>query len=798
MKLRLWVLLLCVQPMATSAQVVIGTVTSGEEPVGLATVQIVGTALGTAADLGGAYRLELPGPGRYFLRVSAIGFEAAEHTLNVDVATRIRVDVDLIPAIYEAGAVVVTGTMIQEGLRVSPVRVHVVPSRFLETVPTVNVMEALARVNGLSEQIDCSICHTSSIRINGVDGANTAVLIDGMPLMSSLAAQYGLQGISPILVHQVEIIHGPVSTLYGSEALGGVINILTKNPAATPSLSVNAYGSSRGAVAAEFSAAPFRGRTGLVASGTVLSARTWRDANADGFSDGPLINRTGMFAKLVRQDERGFPKTSLAAKVYYENRTAGTRTFFRSARALRGSGVHYGESILTRRAELFGTWIAYPALKLSASGALHAQDSFYGPTAYAATQSDAFAQLVWTPRASRMQRHNPLAGLALRLQHYDDGTDATGTYDEDGQLTSNRPHVRFIPGLFVQEDWQARPDWRVLAGLRADHQKNYGLILSPRAAVWWQPVRTTTVRVNAGTGFRTVNLFTEDHAVYTGGRVLVIEEDIRPERSMSATVSLRQIIGAHAPVTVDATAFWTRFSNKIEPDYSLSGIIRYANLTGYAISRGVSIQAQGLIGRRLRYTLNTSLLDVCIIEDGEQRALEYAPDFQGNANVVWEGPYGLELDYTARLAGPMPLPAFAPSVRRAYTAATGAPLYDRSPAHSIHNLQIARKIRVREQLLHLYAAVLNALGYVQSSPVIGFYDGQPGFGPTFDTTYVYGPIEDLTMHYGNANPCHYRHYFFSLAYALSDLEFSVRGTTVMRSPETAQRRWLIPPSFGVA
>ena len=84
-----------------------------------------------------------------------------------------------------------------------------------------------------------------------------------------------------------------------------------------------------------------------------------------------------------------------------------------------------------------------------------------------------------------------------------------------------------------------------------------------------------------GTGFRVVNLFTEDHAAYTGGRATLILEDLEPERSVSTTASFQQIVmGLGSPITVDFDAFWTQFSNKIEPDYSVPGEIRYANLDG--------------------------------------------------------------------------------------------------------------------------------------------------------------------------------------------------------------------------
>ncbi|MDX1531817.1 MAG: TonB-dependent receptor, partial [Rhodothermales bacterium] len=192
------------QPTPTPGPAVEGHVTSGDAPIPFATVLVEGTSLGAAADADGRYRLVLPRAGTYVLRVSAVGFEPATRAVGVGAGATARADFDLAAATYDAGTVVVTGTMQQVGLRESPVRVEVLPARFLEAVPTVNVMDQIERVNGLYQQVDCGVCYTNNVRINGIEGPNTAVLIDGMPIMSSLATVYGLNGISPMLIKQVE------------------------------------------------------------------------------------------------------------------------------------------------------------------------------------------------------------------------------------------------------------------------------------------------------------------------------------------------------------------------------------------------------------------------------------------------------------------------------------------------------------------------------------------------------------------------------------------------------------------
>ena len=101
---------------------------------------------------------------------------------------------------------------------------------FSERNPTPSIFESLQNVNGIRPQLNCNVCNTGDIHINGLEGPYTFVLIDGMPIVSGLSTVYGLSGIPQSLIERVEIVKGPASTLYGSEAVGGIINIITKQP----------------------------------------------------------------------------------------------------------------------------------------------------------------------------------------------------------------------------------------------------------------------------------------------------------------------------------------------------------------------------------------------------------------------------------------------------------------------------------------------------------------------------------------------------------------------------------------
>ncbi|MEM8602168.1 MAG: TonB-dependent receptor plug domain-containing protein, partial [Bacteroidota bacterium] len=303
------------QTVVVAQGVIEGRVTDTDgEAIPFASVGVRGTTLGAAADLGGRFEIEGVPAGTHDLTASAVGFAAETQAVTVTDGGPVTADFALAVMVSQTEGVVVTGTMQETFVRDSPVKVDVVSPRYLEKIPTANVMEVLENVNGLYQQVDCAVCGTNNIRINGMDGSYTAVLIDGMPIMSSLATVYGLNGISPSLIQQVEVIKGPMSTLYGSEAMGGVINIITKTPQTAPRLSVNTFGTSDAEFAADVGLVTSRGRLASLVSGTLFYNDVFHDENRDGFADLTLNTRASLFGKAALATRDGFQQADLSVR----------------------------------------------------------------------------------------------------------------------------------------------------------------------------------------------------------------------------------------------------------------------------------------------------------------------------------------------------------------------------------------------------------------------------------------------------------------------------------------------------
>jgi outer membrane receptor for ferrienterochelin and colicins len=688
-----------------------GTVTGAGRPLADARVEAVGaTTIRTITAADGAFALMLAG-GRWELRITAIGHRPVRRTITIP-ADSLLGTLDLEPLAAELDQIVVTGTMRETTLADSPVKVELVMARALRRNLTNNLMESVRTLPGLQEQVDCGVCYTNSIRINGMEGPYTAVLIDGVPLMSALATTYGFNGINPAILDRVEVVKGPASTLYGSEAMGGVINVITRDPRFAPAWSLTTYATSHGEVSTDLAAAPVIGNTRLLLSGSLARNDRFVDANADGFSDLPLVTRGALFAKwgLGSAERRVL---DLSARLYHEDRFGGVRAW---SRADRGSATVYGESIRTNRQEVIAGitpgWLG-GAARLDIALNRHRQDSWYGSSPFVAAQDVAFAQATWLPRGNGVIR--PLAGLSARYLRYDDDTPATTTADR-----------RFVPGVFAELETAPHPRLTVLGGGRLDHHATHGVVPSPRVALKWDASDRTTTRLNVATGFRVVNLFTEDHAALSGSRQVVIAEALDPERSVTATASVRHASGIGAvPFVAELDLFVTRFSNRIRPDYDTDpGQIIYRNLDGTAWTRGITAAlsvdpaTSPLAGRA-----SATWQRVTLTEAGRTTDIPFAAVFKGDFTLTWaiRGD-DMIADWTGRVVGPMALPQHPDRAAR-------------SPWFTEQNLQLTRRI-VGEAFM--IVGVKNLFDTRQLDPLVAPEDP---FGPDFDTNFVWGPTQ---------------------------------------------------------
>lgn len=687
--------------------------------------------------------------GKHVITVSYLGYKTNSTTVVVESGQSTEVNFTLVPSNNASlNEVVVTGTMKEVSRLASPVPVEVYSPAFFRKNPTPSVFDALQNVNGVRPQLNCNICNTGDIHINGLEGPYTMILIDGMPIVSGLSSVYGLSGIPNALIERVEIVKGPASSLYGSEAVGGLINIITRKPQNAPAFSGDVFSTSWGEVNSDLGFKFKAGEKAEVLTGVNYFKYGNRiDNNKDNFTDVTQQDRISLFQKwnFTRKENRQF---SLAARYNYEDRWGGDVTWNPS---FRGGSDRYAESIYTNRWELLGSYQLPVKQSMTFAFSLndHDQNSVYGSTLYKARQKIAFGQLVWD---KKIKSHDLLFGTALRYTLYDDNTPATAQFNG-----SNDADKVWLPGAFVQDEITLNENHKVLLGMRYDYNSAHGNIFTPRFAYKWIINENNILRFNAGTGFRVVSLFTEEHAALTGSREVVVTEELKPERSYNANLNFIKKIyfSGGSFINVDASAWYTHFNNQIIPDYvSNPDQIIYSNLNGYAVSRGLSANFDMVFTNGLKVIAGGSLLDVFSKNDISQQGM------RPMLTERWTGTWGISyhiiklklgLDYTGNIYGPMRLPRLGNSDPRSGV----------SPVWSLQNIQFTY---AGSNKVEIYGGIKNLLNWTpgRSEPFLIARGDDPfdknvqtdAFGSvirtpsnpyalTFDPGYVYAPNQGI-------------------------------------------------------
>jgi outer membrane receptor for ferrienterochelin and colicins len=678
-----------------------GTVRDAQGPLSMVQIWLENTKLGGTTDAHGNYTISAIPQGNYRVVFSLIGYEQRTELISISQETlQVELNISLSEKQDQLQEVVVSGSLREVTKLDSPIPVEVYSKAFLCATPSPSVFESVQYINGVRPQVNCNICNTGDIHINGMEGPYTMVLIDGMPIVSGLSTVYGLMGIPQSMIERVEIVKGPASTLYGSEAVGGLINIITVSPEKAPKWSLESHASSWQEASLDLGT---RLKVGERAKSLIGISGYWyqnpQDMNGDGFTDIALQKRISLFNKWSVEMRNG-RLLSLGGRLFAENRWGGQMNW---TPEYYGGDSIYGESIITRRWELVG---AVPLasqenllLQWSANG--HYQRSAYGDMIFDADQLIAFGQLTWNKELN--SRHLLLAGMAYRYTYYDDNTVATQIDQSDGAATINKPSAIHLPGIFIQEEWKMDEKTTLLSGIRVEQNSIHGMVYSPRLGFKFKnPIRNQVWRLNMGNGFRVANVFTEDHAALTGAREVVFEEDLLPEQSWNMNVNWvgRRIGQRGQSYGLDVSAFYTYFSNRILPDYdSHPNQIIYKNLIGFAVSRGFSITGDYDNGEGWKMMAGITVQDIFTKENGVRSNPVLTEKMMGVWNVGYTfRKFPVKMDYTGNLVGPMRLPL----------QGENDPRPEFSPWWSIQNIQITW---VKSQVLEAFGGVKNLLNF---------------------------------------------------------------------------------------
>ena len=658
-------------------------------------------SIGTQADIDGVFYLKNIPEGKQIVQISGVGFKTTERTVQIQKDKISVVSFEVEPDQTALNEVVVSGTMKETMVNLSSTPIEIYTPTFFKKNPTPSLFEAMTMVNGVRPQLNCSVCNTGDIHINGMEGAYTMITIDGMPIVSALSTVYGLSGIPNSMVERIEVVKGPASTLYGSEAVGGLINVITKNPIKAPLISLDLNSTSYGEYMLDGAVKAKIGTASTMLSANYFNFQNRIDKNDDGFTDVTLQNRISVFNKwsFERKQNRTF---TLAGRYVYEDRFGGELNWEKEDR---GGNKIYGESILTKRWEIISNYqlpIDNQQVNLQFSYNNHDQNSFYGNQPYLAKQEIAFGQLIWDKKIGK--NHDALFGLALRYTFYDDNN--TLTQDENDS-TLNKPSKTFLPGIFVQDEIKLTKRNTVLMGLRYDYNSIHGGIVSPRINWKYSSEKLDIFRLSFGTGYRVVNLFSEDETVYSGSRKIEIRSNLNPEKSWNTNLNYQKTVTHNNGfIAIDGSIFYTYFSNKVVADYDTDpSKVIFDNLKGYGELKGASLNLDMNFTSGLKLMVGATYTDIYRIENNIKIRQKKTPIFTTNYAISYTHPKSqIMLDLTGNIYGSMDLPLITDDIRSA-----------QSPIFNISNLQISRRFN---NGLQVYVGFKNLFNFFPEQKII--------------------------------------------------------------------------------
>ena len=504
-------------------------------------VVLKGTTIGVTTESTGHYMIRNVPEGRFVVEVSAVGYKTQSYEVDIKRGKSYEVNFTLEEDLVQIEGVIVSATRSETTRKMSPTLVNMVGMDVYNKTNSTTVAQGLAFQPGVRVENNCQNCGFQQVRINGLDGQYTQILIDSRPIFSALAGVYGIEQLPANMVDRVEVMRGGGSALFGSSAIAGTINIITKEPVRN-SASISNTTTSIGGTSALHNTTDINAsivsednKLGIAVFGQNTEKDAW-DANGDGFTE--LSRISGQTIGF-----RGYVKTGLYSKItaeYHhlqEYRRGGDNLDLPPHEAMIAEQTEHGINTGGVKFDVFSKDNKH---RFNAFTSIQhiVRDSYYGagmdPNAYGKTND-----LTWVGGAQYIYR---MAECLFMPSDLTVGMEYNEDYLQDNMWGYDRvtnQTVRIV-SAYAQNEWK-NSRWGFLVGGRLDkHNLIKKVIFSPRANLRFNPTENVNFRASYSYGFRAPQAFDEDlHIDNVGGTVSMIRlsEDLQVEKSQSLSVS---------------------------------------------------------------------------------------------------------------------------------------------------------------------------------------------------------------------------------------------------------------------
>ena len=511
-----------------------------KEHLSYITVALKGTTIGTVTDATGHYFLKNLPEGEFMLEVSSIGYKTVTRKVVLKKGKTLEEDFEIEEDAVALDGVVVSANRSETTRRLAPTLVNVVDLKLFEQTNSTTLAQGLSFQPGVRVESNCQNCGFQQVRINGLDGPYTQILLDSRPIFSALSGVYGIEQIPASMIERVEVMRGGGSALFGSSAIAGTINIITKEPIRNSGMlshtltgiGGNAFDNSTSLNA---SLVTDDQRAGLYIFGQNRHRAAY-DHDDDGYSEIPKLHgQTVGF--------RSYLKTSLYSKLTFEYHHMEE---FRRGGDLLNRPPHEANIAEQVEHSINGGGLKFDyfspdekhRFNVFASAQHIDRNSYYGggqdPNAYGKTNDlnwMAGSQYIYSFGKCIFMPSDLTVGIEF---NQDKLKDNMWGYNRQVNQTVK------IGSAFLQNEWK-NDKWGILIGGRLDkHNLIDNIIFSPRANLRFNPTEDINFRLSYSSGFRAPQAFDEDlHIENVGGSVAMIKlsDNLKEERSQSFSAS---------------------------------------------------------------------------------------------------------------------------------------------------------------------------------------------------------------------------------------------------------------------
>ncbi len=735
---------------------IFGHVKSEDEHLPFITILVKGTTLGTTTDATGHYMLVNLPIGKHVIRAQGVGYKAKEVEVELVSGQTLEVDFELDEDVLMLEQVVVSASRFDVDRTQTPVIINVVSPKLFEAVQAVSLSEGLNFTPGLRVETSCQNCGFTQLRMNGLGGAYSQILINSRPIFGALAGVYGLEQIPTDMIDRVEVVRGGGSALFGGSAIAGTVNIITKDPIAN-SFQV---GSSLAMINGEAPDASINFNTSMITDdrksgvfifGVNRNRNQW-DANNDGFSE---ITR-------LKGNTLGFK--AFHRPTYFTRITFDFNSIGEFRRGGNGFELLPHQSDLTEQLDhsILTGGLSYESyfndykqkMSVYTSAQNIVRDSYYG----AEQDPNAYGQTKQTTVVGGFQFASDIDKLIFSESTLTTGFEvmADEMIDEklsaeasDRLLISDQNVLNF--GIYLQSQWKFGRS-RLLLGARADkHSMLNNIVINPRTNLLFDVSPKSQLRLSYARGFRAPQIFDEDlHIELAGAKALRRENSstLREEVSNSFSSSIDyngSILGAESYILFEGfyTLLTNPFVSNLDVDQGGNAFILKTNGSG-AVVYGGNTEFQVAPSRKMLLQLGLTYQRGKYVED----EVVWSPTSENNDSLVTTRGFLRSPNlYGYFVATISPTKPFDISLSGTYTGSMIAPhMVDPVSTYTVLKttstffdiaIKASYKLKLtREVSLQFSGGVRNILNSFQSDLDAGVYR---------DASYVYGPSSPRTL-----------------------------------------------------